>query len=110
MKAKQILTFFKNLAFVPQCGICDERLSPIPEKEDGITHGKVCLCKSCLEKWEKAKMEMCPVCYNVSSKCTCTPDFFFNYQPEIPSLCFYDSESESAATKMIITMKRRSDP
>ena len=107
MKPKQILTFLKHLVFIPKCAICDELLSPIPPREDGATHGKICFCKSCTEKWEKAKVEMCPSCYNISGKCTCTPDFFFKFQPDIPSLCYYTSNTEDPASKVIITMKRQ---
>ena len=106
MKPKQILTFFKHLVFIPRCAICDELLSPIPPREDGATRGKICFCNSCIEKWEKAKTEMCPSCYNISGKCTCTPDFFFKYQPDIPSLSFYTTDSENPASRVIITMKR----
>ena len=49
---------------------------------------------------------MCPSCYNISGKCTCTPDFFFKFQPDIPSLCFYTTDLEDPASKVIITMKR----
>ena len=52
-------------------------------------------------------VEMCPSCYNISGKCTCTPDFFFKYQPDIPSLCFYTTDSDNPASKLIITMKRQ---
>lgn len=107
MKPKQILTFLKHLIFIPRCAICDELLSPIPPRLDGSTHGKICLCKSCIKKWEKAKVEMCPSCYNISGKCTCTPDFFFKYQPDIPSLCFYTTDSDNPASRVIITMKRQ---
>lgn len=107
MKPKKILTLLKHLIFIPRCAICDELLSPIPPRSDGSTHGKICLCKSCIKKWEKAKVEMCPYCYNISGKCTCTPDFFFKYQPDIPSLCYYTSDSEDPASKVIITMKRQ---
>ena len=110
MNPKQITTFLRDLICVPRCAACDERLSPIPEREDGPTHGKICLCKACGEKWEKAKVQMCPNCYNISEKCTCTPDFFFKYQPEIPSLCFYGAEAEAVASKMIISMKRQATP
>ena len=107
MKFKQILTFLKHLVFIPRCAICDELLSPISPRVDGATRGKICFCNSCIEKWEKAKVKMCPSCYNISGKCTCTPDFFFKYQPDIPSLCLYSTDKETPASKVIITMKRQ---
>ena len=105
-RAKKFFAVAKNLIFVPTCASCGERLSPIPEKGN-MTYDKVCFCKSCSEKWEMAKTEMCPNCYNVSPKCTCTPDFFFKYQPEIPSICFYHPDSDDVQSKAIISMKRR---
>lgn len=107
-RAKKFFAVAKNLIFVPTCASCGERLSPIPEKGN-MTYDKVCFCKSCAEKWEMAKSEMCPSCYNVSQKCTCTPDFFFKYQPEIPSICFYHPDSDDVQSKAIISMKRRCD-
>ena len=107
-RAKKFFAVVKNLIFVPTCASCGERLSPIPEKGN-MTYDKVCFCKSCAEKWEMAKTEMCPTCYNTSAKCTCTPNFFFKYQPEIPSICYYHPDSDNVQSKAIITMKRRRD-
>lgn len=107
-RAKKFFAVVKNLIFVPTCASCGERLSPIPEKGN-MTYDRVCFCKSCAEKWEMAKTEMCPACFNVSGKCTCTPDFFFKYQPEIPSICFYHPDSQDVQSKAIISMKRRCD-
>ena len=107
-RAKKFFAVAKNLIFVPTCASCGERLSPIPEKGN-MTYDKVCFCKSCAEKWEMAKTEMCPNCYNVSAKCTCTPNFFFKYQPDIPSICYYHPDADNVQSKAIITMKRRRD-
>lgn len=107
-RARKFFAVAKNLIFVPKCASCGERLSPIPEKGN-TTYDKVCFCKSCAEKWEMSKTEMCPNCYNVSGKCTCTPNFFFQYQPEIPSICFYHPEADDVQSKAIISMKRRCD-
>lgn len=108
-KAKIILKTAKNLLFVPICASCGERLSPIPEREEGPTHGKVCFCKTCIEKWQMARAEGCPVCTNTSDRCNCTPDYFFKNQPDIPSLCFYRPESGDTPSNAIIAMKRRRD-
>ncbi len=107
-KTQNALRFIKNLILVPRCASCNLRLSPIPEREE-ITHGKICFCEKCREKWQKAKSEICPTCYNLSEKCNCTPDFFFKYQPDIPSLCFYRPNSGDTPSRAIITMKRRID-
>lgn len=107
-KIKKALRFIKNLICVPRCASCNLRLSPFPETDE-ITHGKICFCEKCRAKWQTAKAEPCPVCYNLSEKCNCTPDFFFKYQPDIPSLCFYRPHSGDAPSRAIITMKRRLD-
>ncbi len=107
-KTQKALRFIKNLILVPRCASCNLRLSPIPEREE-ITHGKICFCEECREKWQVAKAEICPTCYNLSEKCNCTPDFFFKYQPDIPSLCFYRPASGNTPSRAIITMKRRLD-
>ena len=108
-KVKTVLRIARNLVFVPHCASCGERLSPIPESENGPTHGKVCFCKKCIGKWISARAAVCPVCANTSDKCNCTPNYFFNFQPEIPSLCFYRPESGDAQSKAILIMKRRLD-
>lgn len=107
-KFQKVLRFIKNLILVPRCASCNLRLSPIPERED-VTYGKICFCEKCREKWLVAKAEICPTCYNLSEKCNCTPDFFFKYQPDIPSLCFYRPASGDTPSRAIITMKRRLD-
>ena len=107
-KTKKLLTVIRNLIFVPKCVSCEARLSPIPEKGN-MTYDRICFCKSCGEKWSRAKAQMCPVCGNISEDCTCAPKFFFDRQPNIPSLCFYHPDSYDAQSKMIITLKRRND-
>lgn len=107
-KANKLLKLIKNLITVPRCASCDQRLSPFPEKGN-LIYDKLCFCSDCAENWHKAKAEACPNCYNRSPKCTCTPDFFFNYQPDIPSLCFYHPDSNDTQSRAIITMKRRLD-
>lgn len=105
-RLKKIFSVLKNLIFIPKCASCDERLSPIPEKGN-TTYDKVCFCRSCSEKWEIAKAEMCPNCYKPSADCTCAPIFFFKHQPSIPSLCYYHPDNENTQSKVIITMKRK---
>lgn len=95
----------KNLFFVPKCISCNERLSPIPENEP-VAHGKMCFCEGCLKKWEKAKGALCPVCSNISALCSCHPSFFKDKQPSIPSVCFYNPESNNVQTRAILKMKR----
>ena len=107
-KAKKLLRLIKNLIILPRCASCDQRLSPFPEKGNMI-YDKLCFCSDCAENWHRARAEACPNCYNRSPKCTCTPDFFFNYQPDIPSLCFYHPDSNDTQSRAIITMKRRLD-
>ena len=109
IKIKTALQVARNLIFIPRCASCGERLSPIPERKEGLTRGKICFCRKCMGKWISARAEICPVCSNTSDKCNCTPDYFFNYQPDIPSLCFYRPESGDAQSKAILVMKRRLD-
>ena len=106
--SKKLFSIIKNLIFVPKCAACDERLSPIPEK-GSLTYDKICFCKDCGEKWERAKAQMCPKCGNLSEDCTCSPKFFYKHQPNIPSLCFYHPDSGDVQSKTIITLKRRDD-
>lgn len=109
MKIPTALRVARNLIFIPRCASCGERLSPLPERAEGPTKGKICFCKGCVGKWLSARAEACPVCANTSDKCNCTQNYFFNNQPEIPSLCFYRPESGDAQTKAILSMKRRLD-
>ncbi len=104
MKIK-FFEILKNLFFVPKCISCNERLSPIPKDETGA-HGKICFCEDCFKKWEKAKGALCPVCSNVSALCSCHPGFFKDKQPSIPSVCFYNPESNNVQTRAILKMKR----
>ncbi len=107
-RTKKLFSITKNLIFVPKCASCDERLSPIPEKGN-LTYDKLCFCKGCNEKWERAKAQMCPKCGNISEDCTCAQKIFFDRQPNIPSLCFYHPDSDDTQSKMIITLKRKND-
>ena len=101
---KKTIEIIKNLIFVPKCVSCGERLSPIPEKGN-LTYDKVCFCQKCGTEWERARAEMCPVCSNISEKCHCTPKFFDERQPSIPSVCFYHPEEEDVASKTVLYMK-----
>lgn len=107
MNNKTMLQVARNLIYIPVCASCGERLSPIPERAGGPTRGKICFCNKCIGKWISARAEICPICANTSDKCNCTPDYFFNNQPEIPSLCFYRPESGNAQSKAILAMKSR---
>ena len=103
-----VMKFFevlKNLFFVPKCISCNERLSPLPENEI-VAYGKVCFCSDCLKKWERAKGTLCPVCSNISALCSCHPSFFKDKQPSIPSVCFYNPDSNNVQTRAILKMKR----
>ena len=105
---KKFLSIARDLIFVPRCASCDERLSPIPEKGN-LTYNKICFCQKCGENWERAKARMCIACGNISENCDCAPSYFFKYQPNIPSLCFYDPNSSNTESKTIITLKRKND-
>lgn len=109
MKIPTALRVARNLIFIPRCASCGERLSPLPKRAEGPTRGRICFCKSCIGKWLSARAEACPVCANTSDKCNCTQNYFFNNQPEIPSLCFYRPESGDAQSRAILSMKRRLD-
>ncbi len=104
MKIK-LFEILKNLFFVPKCISCNERLSPVPENEP-VAHGKMCFCEGCLKKWERAKGALCPVCSNISALCSCHSSFFKDKQPSIPSVCFYNPESNNVQTRAILKMKR----
>ena len=104
MKIK-FFEILRNLFFVPKCISCNERLSPVSENEN-IAHGKICFCTDCLKKWDRAKGDLCPICSNVSALCSCHPSFFKDKQPSIPSVCFYNPQSDNIQTRAILKMKR----
>ena len=99
------LTFIRRLIFVPTCVICKERLSPFPDKKMQ-THGKVCLCNDCYKKWREATGELCTRCSMSAYKCICAPKFLKDKYASIPSLFFYDAETENAQNKVIYSLKR----
>ena len=98
-------TFLRRLIFVPTCVICKERLSPFPDKKMQV-HGKVCLCNDCSKKWREATGELCTRCSMPAYKCTCVPKFLKDKYESIPSLFFYDAETENAQNKVIYSLKR----
>ena len=104
MKIK-FFEILRNLFFVPKCISCNERLSPVVENES-VAHGKICFCSDCLKKWDRSKGALCPVCSNVSALCSCHPSFFKDKQPSIPSVCFYNPQSDNVQTRAILKMKR----
>ena len=103
------ITLIKNLIFVPTCASCRERLSPIPN-QNGMTHGKICFCNACAEKWYVAKAEMCPVCSETAEFCSCVPAFFKESQPYVPALCYYHPELNDTQSSAILTMKHQKAP
>ena len=107
-RINKFINIIKNLIFVPACAACKERLSPLPEKGN-LTYNRACLCRSCSEKWERAKAQMCHNCGYVSAECTCAPKYFFDRQTNIPSLCFYHPDSGDTQSNVIITLKRNRD-
>lgn len=98
-------TFLRRLIFVPTCVICKERLSPFPDSSIS-THGKICLCNDCHKKWREATGELCSRCAIPAYRCTCVPKLLSDNYSNIPSLFFYDAETENAQNKVIYSLKR----
>ncbi len=98
-------TLIRRIIFVPTCVVCKERLSPFPEKKIA-THNKVCLCNGCYKKWREATGELCSRCAMPSYKCACIPKLLDKDFTNIPSLFFYEPESENAQNKIIYSLKR----
>ena len=103
-----VLRLFKNLLFVPKCASCKERLSPLPE-DSKSSYGKICLCEKCRAKWESAKATPCLKCSNIAENCTCDSTFFKENQPNIPALCFYNSEENEIQSRLIYYMKHKNN-
>ncbi len=102
-KYKQLI---HRLICVPKCASCKERLSPFA-KSDALDHGYPCLCDKCMEKWQKACVQMCHNCSKVASECTCMPRKKTFIQPSIPSLFFYHPDTSRAESKVIYTLKHK---
>ena len=100
-----LLKFLKRLIFVPTCVICKERLSPFLDSSIA-THGKVCLCNDCYKRWREATGELCPHCFMPAYKCTCVPKSLSDNYPSIPSLFFYDADTDNPQNKVIYSLKR----
>ena len=97
-------SFISRLICVPKCASCRERLSPFA-KNDELDHGFPCLCDACMEKWQRARAQMCHTCSNIASKCSCMPLKKVFSQPSIPSLFFYHPDQSRAESKVIYTLK-----
>ncbi|MBE6646344.1 MAG: ComF family protein [Ruminococcaceae bacterium] len=109
MKERSINSFFallSRLVCVPKCASCNERLSPFA-RGDSLDHGYPCLCDKCMEKWQKACLQMCHTCSGIASKCTCMPKKNLFVQPSIPSLFFYHPDTARAESKVIYTLKHK---
>ncbi len=104
MSASKLLITIKNLFFVPACVGCGERLSPISE-DSAIDHGRSFFCKKCMAKWQREREEMCDVCSNPASLCTCRPYPKIMDQPFLPIICYYDQDREKLRNRMILYMK-----
>ncbi len=89
---------------MPKCASCGERLSPFIDS-DKVNLGIPCFCKSCLSAWQKARVQMCHSCGNVSSRCTCMPIKNAFMQPSIPSLFFYHPDDNLPQSRAIFTLK-----
>ncbi len=100
-----IFTIIRRLLFVPICASCGERLSPFPDKRI-VAHKRVCLCHSCYKKWVDATGVLCSRCAMPAYKCKCVPKMLNKDFTNIPSLFFYEPESENVQNKIIYSLKR----
>lgn len=100
-----ILQTVKNLISVPKCVGCDERLSPIANKDR--FHGNVIFCSSCEEKWNIARAQMCKKCGKDAGGCTCFNPFFKKLQDEVPAIMFYHRDGDTVCERMIHNIKHK---
>ncbi len=108
MKKSKGFTLFKRLICPPRCACCRERLSPIASP-DRINHGKICLCENCMQLWQRAKSELCHICYFTADKCDCEYDKMNFDQATLPSLCFYRPNEHKVQNKIIYLAKTRQE-
>lgn len=95
-----------RLICVPKCAACKERLSPFA-RNDALDRGYPCLCDKCMEKWQKARLQMCHTCSRVAGECSCMPLKKTFVQPYIPSLFFYHPDQSKTESKIIYTLKHK---
>lgn len=99
---------FRRLICPPRCACCRERLSPIAIS-DKINQGKICLCENCMHLWQRAKSELCHICYFTADKCDCVYDKMNFDQTTLPSLCFYRPNEHKVQNKIIYLAKTRQE-
>ena len=95
----------KRLIFVPKCASCGSCISLFPNGKLKM-HESVCFCDKCYAEWHKEVAEICNSCALPAHMCTCTPKLLSKYYKTIPSLCFYDSDSNKIQNKIIFSIKR----
>ena len=90
-----------RLVRVPKCGACGIRLSPT-EKTDPRIYHRLCFCESCLEKWMRARSEICPACSKTAEECSCSTD-------ALPLTCFffYHPQEQNIQSRVILSMKSK---
>ncbi len=109
LKNPDFITFLTRLICVPECSGCGERLLPF-SKTDNLSYGRVCLCESCMHKWQTAKREMCHTCYMPAGQCKCTNWNRKIKQPYVPSLFFYHKDRSKVQNRVLFAAKCKSRP
>lgn len=79
-------------------------------KHDNLSHSRVCLCDKCMERWHRAKSEMCHSCYLPAGECTCSAITRKIKQPTIPSVFFYHDDRTKVQNRVLYTLKRKKYP
>lgn len=90
-----------RLIRVPKCGACGTRLSPTAQTDPRIYH-QLCFCNPCLEKWMRARSEICPACMKTAEECSCST-------ASLPLTCFffYHPQEKNIQSRVILSMKSR---
>ncbi len=93
----------KNFFRVLKCPICREPLE-FGNEDDGV------MCRICRAKWEVEKGKLCVQCGLPAANCRCMPELMSKAKVEdLLKLCFYETESGSAADRFILYMKDNRD-
>ena len=91
-----IKNFIRRLIFPPKCTVCNREI-------DGVEND--CLCRVCLEKYEREKKTACPICHMRYGSCRCRAQFASPFIDEYVGVTHYREDMVSG--KLILFAKDR---
>lgn len=104
--SNKFLSVLQRLICVPKCAGCGKRISPIVQDSE-LSHGRTCLCDSCMEEWQIKKRMPCHICSMIAEDCTCCTYSKKLSGRSVPSLAFYHPTDAGVINNVIYTMKRK---